>query len=155
MYVPPVAEKRAFNEQDILGDLDRDDKGNLVIIEDAKGNFVDKNGQRVNERGYLVDPSTGDIVNAMDQGKMFDKTELDDRGEIPAPFCLEKHNFNPHNIRGDFEYDKYGQPKILKNKKGELVDKKGRRANKHGFLVNDRGDIIDKNGYKKFDKSNL
>ena len=42
MYVPPVAEKRAFNECDILGELDRDDKGNLMIFEDSKGNFVDK-----------------------------------------------------------------------------------------------------------------
>jgi len=27
---------------------------------------------------------------------MFDKKELDDRGEVPAPFNVEKHNFNPH-----------------------------------------------------------
>jgi hypothetical protein len=29
--VPPSAQLRTFNENDVLGDLDRDDKGNLVI----------------------------------------------------------------------------------------------------------------------------
>ena len=106
----------------------------------------------MNERGYLVDEKTGDIINCVDKAKMFDKNDLDDRGEIPMPFCLEKHNFNPHNIRGDFDLDKFDQPKILKNKKGELVDKKGRKINKLGYLVNQNGDIVDKNGRKKFEK---
>jgi hypothetical protein len=43
---------------------------------------------------------------------MFDKKDLDEKGEIPAPFCVEKHNFNPHLCRGSFEYDKNGKPKI-------------------------------------------
>jgi len=29
---------------------------------------------------------------------------MDERGEVPAPFCIEKYNFNPHNIMGDFDY---------------------------------------------------
>jgi len=35
---------------------------------------------------------------------MFSSSELDERGEVPAPFCIEKYNFNPHNIMGDFYY---------------------------------------------------
>jgi len=35
---------------------------------------------------------------------MFSSSELDERGEVPAPFCIEKYNFNPHNIMGDFDY---------------------------------------------------
>jgi hypothetical protein len=31
--VPPNAELRTFNENDILGDLDRDEKGNVVVLE--------------------------------------------------------------------------------------------------------------------------
>jgi len=27
---------------------------------------------------------------------MFDKKDIDEKGEVPAPFNLEKHNFNPH-----------------------------------------------------------
>ena len=34
---------------------------------------------------------------------MFDSKDMDDRGEVPAPFCVEKYNFNPHNIRGDLD----------------------------------------------------
>lgn len=83
---------------------------------------------------------------------MFNRNDIDERGEIPAPFCIEKFNFNPHNIRGDFEFDKFGKPIIGKNKRGELVDKKGRKVNKKGFLMDKIGNIIDKNGRKKFDK---
>ena len=49
---------------------------------------------------------------------MFEKDDLDDRGEVPAPFNFEKHNFNPHKVRGDFDYDKNGKPIIKKNKDG-------------------------------------
>jgi hypothetical protein len=35
---------------------------------------------------------------------MFSQSEMDSRGEVPAPFCIEKFNFNPHNIYGDFDY---------------------------------------------------
>jgi len=27
---------------------------------------------------------------------MFAASELDERGEVPAPFSVEKYNFNPH-----------------------------------------------------------
>jgi hypothetical protein len=37
---------------------------------------------------------------------MFDKEDIDERGEIPMPFCVEKYNFNPFNIRGNFDYDR-------------------------------------------------
>jgi hypothetical protein len=66
---------------------------------------------------------------------MFDNSEIDDRGEFPAPFCVFKHNFNASNIKGDLDHDKQGRPIIKKNKKGDLVDKKGRPVNKRGFLV--------------------
>jgi len=35
---------------------------------------------------------------------MFSPDEIDSRGEIPAPFSLERYNFNPHNVMGDFDY---------------------------------------------------
>jgi hypothetical protein len=35
---------------------------------------------------------------------MFAKTQLDNKGEIPAPFCIEKFNFNPHDLIGDFDF---------------------------------------------------
>jgi hypothetical protein len=37
-------EKRKFNVNDILGDFDRDDKGNIIILENDKKELVDKKG---------------------------------------------------------------------------------------------------------------
>ena len=33
MEVPPNPENRNFNENDILGDFDRDKRGNLILLE--------------------------------------------------------------------------------------------------------------------------
>ena len=88
-----------------------------------------------------------------EQQKMFDKQDIDERGEIPAPYCVEKHNFNPFKLRGDFEIDwQSKKPIILKNRQGDLVDKLGRLVNIRGWLVNRAGHIVDFMGAKKFDK---
>jgi len=112
VQAPPDAEKRTFNENDILGDFDRDEKGNVIVLQEEGGRYVDKQGRPVNEKGYLLNQSTGDIIENQNKKKMFDKQEIDEKGEIPAPFCVEKHNFNPFNLRGNFDYNKQGQPVI-------------------------------------------
>jgi hypothetical protein len=56
---------------------------------------------------------------------MFNKTDLDERGEVPAPFNFEKYNFNPHQCRGDFDYDRNDKPVIKQTKNGKFEDKKG------------------------------
>ena len=150
MQVPPDSQKRNFNEHDILGLFDRDEKGNIVILQDASGNWVDKLGRRVNERGYLVDV-TGGIVEGRQQQVMFLKEDVDDRGEIPAPFCVEKHNFNPFNLRGDLDRTR----RVSFGKDGETKDKLGRLINKRGWLVDGQGHIVDYNGVKKFDRRQL
>lgn len=83
---------------------------------------------------------------------MFSKQELDERGEVPAPYYVEKHNFNPLGLKGDFDYDRSGKPIILKGPKGELLDKKSRPVNQRGWLTDKDGHIIDAHGRKKFDK---
>lgn len=61
---------------------------------------------------------------------MFSKGDLESNEEIPLPFRLEKYNFNPHEILGNFDYDRKTQkPIILKNKKGKYVDKNLREVN--------------------------
>lgn len=135
VQVPPNAGQRSFNENDILGDFDFDDKGHIVLLQDGEGHYIDKKGRRVNERGYLIDPVTGNIVEKHEQKKMFESDEIDDRGEIPAPFCVERYNFNPFKLRGDFILDRSTKkPLIEKNKKGDLVDKLGRIVNQKGWL---------------------
>jgi hypothetical protein len=37
MQVPPDSAKRTFNENDILGEFDRDEKGNIVLLQDEAG----------------------------------------------------------------------------------------------------------------------
>lgn len=84
---------------------------------------------------------------------MFTKNELDDKGEVPAPFNVEKHNFNPHEVRGEFDFDRNGKPIIQKNQKGEFVDKRGSRVSSRGYRIDEQGNIIDNNGRVKIAKS--
>jgi len=115
-------EKRRFNVNDILGEFDRDEKGNLVILQENKsGNLIDKDGNRVNEKGYLIDAKTGDVVEKEKGRKIFDAKELDERGELPPPYNLERFNFNIHDVRGYFDRDDHGN-----ESEGNLVDKRGR-----------------------------
>lgn len=79
--------------------------------------YRDKDGRETNERGYLIRQNTGAVVNNFDGQTMFEKDDLDEKGEVPAPFNVEKHNFNPHLIRGDFDYDRNGKPVIKQDAK--------------------------------------
>ena len=151
VQAPPDAAKRTFNEHDILGDFDRDEKGSVVVLQDEEGRLVDKQGRPVNERGYLLHPSTGDIIENQSQQKMFDRADVDERGEVPAPFCVEKFNFNPFDLRGNFPGGK--QP--LQGKAGAPVDKDGRLVNARGWLVDAEGNLVDAHGRKKFDRRQL
>ena len=41
-------EKKRFNVNDVFGQFDQDEKGNPVILQDNKGELIDKEGNRVN-----------------------------------------------------------------------------------------------------------
>jgi len=148
---PPKTESRRFNECDIIGNLERDEKGNVVLGE----NNVDKDGKKINQRGYLVNPKTLDVINNHNGDTMFTKKELDDKGEVPAPFSLEKHGFNAHLVRGDFDYDRNGKPVVKKNKDGSHADKKGTKVSSRGYRLDPTGCICDNNNRKKFDKTQM
>jgi hypothetical protein len=54
----------------------------------------------------------------------------EDFGDLPMPYRLEKWNFNPHKIMGNFDFDqKTKKPIFLKNKYGQLTDKNFRAVN--------------------------
>lgn len=148
--------KRRFNVNDILGEFDRDEKGNLVILQENRtGNLIDKDGNRVNEKGYRIDEKTGDVVEKEKGKKVFDSKELDERGELPPPYNLERFNFNAHDVRGYFDRDEHGK-EIIPTKRdasGRLLDKQGRRVNEHGYLVDEQGNLVDKRGRIKLHKS--
>jgi hypothetical protein len=56
---PPDPESRNFNENDVLGELDRDKNGNLILL-----NGKDKKGRLVNKKGFLV-TKNGDIIDGV------------------------------------------------------------------------------------------
>ena len=61
-----------------------DPLGNPILDKNSKGELIDRDGRRVNERGYLID-SAGNVIDK--NGKaMFDKETLDKEGEIPKVF---------------------------------------------------------------------
>lgn len=164
MEVPPNADSRRFNECDIIGDFERDEKGNVIALDqngkgganvDKNSKFKDGQGKAANQRGYLIDPKTGDVINNLNGETMFPEKDLDERGEIPAPFNVEKHNFNPHRSRGDFDYDRNGKPIIKKNSSGQYVDKRGAIVTARGYRINEQGHLIDNYGRKKFDKAHM
>lgn len=97
----------------------------------------------------------GDVVNNLNGEKMFDNKDLDDKGDVPAPFSIERHNFNPHTVRGDFDYDRNGKaivPQDPRNQ-GEFVDRRGSKVSSRGYRIDDKKNIIDNHDRKKFDKA--
>ena len=115
---------------------------------------MDKDGNHVNEKGYLIDKDTGDVVEKEKKRKIFDFKDLDERGELPPPFNLERFNFNAHDVRGYFDRDADGNEIIWNRKDGQgnLVDKLGRRVNEQGYLIDKHGNLIDKRGRIKLNQ---
>jgi hypothetical protein len=110
-------DKRTFNINDVLGEFDRDERGNLIILQDQDtGNLVDKHGKVVNQKGYLIDEKTGDVIEKEKGRKIFDFSELDEHGELPPPYNLERYNFNIHEVRGNFDKDAEGNETVKKNR---------------------------------------
>jgi hypothetical protein len=152
--IPPKVDSRLFNECDIIGEFDRDEKGNVITNEPGQkdGKYLDNKGQETNERGYLIN-KTGNVINNFNGKKMFDKKDLDERGEVPAPFNVEKHNFNPHLTRGEFDYDRNGKAIVKKGSTPSgYMDKRGSNVSQRGYRMNDENSMIDNFGRKKFSK---
>lgn len=84
---------------------------------------------------------------------VFEAADLDERGNIPMPFALEKFNFNPFDLLGTFFYENVEDPlSFQKTQKGNrYIDELGRTVSLQGFLVDSKGSIINKFGLKRFD----
>lgn len=79
---------------------------------------------------------------------MFPKSALDEMGEIPSPHWEEKYNFNPHDVKGQFDKSDDGTPLIKKDGDGKAVDNFGKHVNDKGLLVDDDGNVINKYTWK-------
>ncbi len=61
-----------------------DPLGNPILDKGPQGEWIDRDGRRVNQRGYLIDKD-GNVID--NRGKrMFEKEVLDSEGEIPKVF---------------------------------------------------------------------
>ena len=103
----------------------------------------------VNEKGYLINEVSGAIRSRYTWEDLFigEFGSLSELGELPMPYRLERNNFNPHKISGNFDFnDKTGKPMFLQNKHKTLMDKDWKPVNESGYLINERGDAIDKDG---------
>ena len=87
-----------------MGDFEIDDDGNAMIIKGKDGRLNDREGRRVNKRGYLVDV-TGNVVTRTGL-EIFRIDEVDSDDEIPAPFCFEKKKEGLFKVEGMNEYHK-------------------------------------------------
>jgi hypothetical protein len=118
-------------------------------VRDSSGKFTDRQNRLTNAKGYLIN-QRGDIVEGI-TGKYivaFKAEDLDQSGELPAPFSLEKYNFAPLEMQGDLGHDfdpitKEPKIQLLWNKEGLFVDRQHRRINSHGWLIDDAGNIVD------------
>ena len=112
--------------------------------------YRDKQNRIINKKGYLLDPATGDIINNFNGAKMFSENEIDGKGEVPGPYSIDHNNFNPHKVRGSFDYDKNGNPRIPKDgKTKKLVDKNGAFVSERGYRIDTNKNLIDNKGVKK------
>ena len=134
-----------------MGDLEKDDRGDVILLKDKKGNNVDKKGRKVNKKGYLVD-NDGNIVDKKGNPIWNNEHLLDN--EFPKLFPFS--SFNPDTVTGNFKRDANGKP-ILRpaENEGQYYDDDGNLVNKHGYLIDKDGNIIDKKGNLVFKKNIL
>ena len=81
---------KKYDIRDLIGELDKDRSGNMIIRRDKDNHMVDKQGRRVNSKGYLVD-NDGNVINK-DGKLMFENFTLSKDNEIPKLFPFMKFN---------------------------------------------------------------
>jgi len=118
----------------VIGNFPRDWTGRIINRKEVikSRNYRDLDGQLVNECGYLINNISGAIRNryTFEDVLIGEFGNLNELGELPMPYRLEKHNFNPHKIMGSFDYcPKTNKPYFLRNKFGVLTDKLFRPVN--------------------------
>jgi hypothetical protein len=154
----PDPRNHYFNEHSIMGEFDKDEKGNIILHTNEKGNLVCKNGRKVNEKGYLRDRYGHILYANKGRTRAFSEKDLDDRGEIPLPYSWNRYNFNVFDCIGNMAINPAtGSPKKYEPRRGEPVtDENGFEINPRGYLVDPNGNMISRtDGEIKLDKWQL
>ena len=149
-----VVNQRTFNVNEVIGNFERDSYGRIINRSEIirKRHYRDLDGQLVNECGYLINEVSGAIRSKYTYEDLMigEYGNMDELGELPMPYRLEQHNFNPHKIMGSFDYHEGKgnslMPIRLTNKFKVFTDKLYRPVNMNGYLINEREDIIDNEG---------
>mmetsp|Transcript_21102 Transcript_21102/g.32699 ORF Transcript_21102/g.32699 Transcript_21102/m.32699 type:complete len:196 (+) Transcript_21102:7191-7778(+) len=82
--IPKIFPFTKFNVKNITGDFEMDPLGNPILDRDQSGALLDRQGRKVNAKGYLIDQH-GNIINV--HGKqVFKKEILDNEGDIPKVY---------------------------------------------------------------------
>ena len=82
--IPKIFPFTKFNIKNVLGDFEMDPLGQPILDRDNKGNLIDRQGRKVNSKGYLVDKD-GNVINKHGK-KVFEKHLLDSEEDIPKVF---------------------------------------------------------------------
>jgi len=82
---PKIFPFTRFNINRVLGDFDLLSNGHPALIK-KNGNYVDKQGRQVNQKGYFVD-GNGNVIDVCKKFS-FDKKVLDPSGDIPEVFQI-------------------------------------------------------------------
>ena len=101
----------------------------------------------------MIAPETGDIIHNTTGEKVFARKDLDERGNIPMPYSIERFNFSPFDLLGTFFYDDVEDPLSFQKsqKAGRHIDELGRFVSLQGFLVDTDGSITSRDHVKRFD----
>lgn len=135
-----------FTLADILGEFEMDPSGMYIIVRDG-GQLKDKHGRLVNSRGYLVDEE-GNVVH-QNGTKIFNRDELDENGEIPAPFAIDESEYDllakPNLLPKTSSKSKPPRPTNKKSDKKSIKEKKSSNvsSSKRERPLSDKSDISD------------
>lgn len=113
-----------------------------MIIRGKDGKLNDREGRKVNKRGYLID-NEGNVVT--ERGVMiFRVDELDSDEEIPAPFCFEKKKESLFRIEGIQAYNQKTKKKNIIDEEDEIEREyrklRERNASNHSSVDSLMGD---------------
>jgi len=81
---------KRFDIKDVMGTFEKDSNSIVIPLQATKGGYlVDNLGRRVNDKGYLIDPS-GNIIDV--NNKLIWKSSDLKNGEFPKIFPFTKFN---------------------------------------------------------------
>ena len=80
------------------GDFDYDRDGTPMIFKDAKSGYVDKFGNKVTQKGFLIDEE-GNVIDIYGK-KKFDQFKMNSDGDLPKLINFNGRTFDILDVSG-------------------------------------------------------